>query len=102
MYEAARLHDEIAHSNALTGFLVGAVLGIALVAAATVFFPFTGGLAACLLAGLMTGGAAVMGGWLASLGESVGRLFSSPPRARATSSPAAPRSMAVPPTSSSA
>jgi hypothetical protein len=34
MFEAARFDDEIAHTNALVGFLVGAALGLALVAAA--------------------------------------------------------------------
>ncbi|KPW30215.1 YD repeat protein, partial [Pseudomonas amygdali] len=32
MFEAARFGDEISHSSALGGFLIGAVLGIALIA----------------------------------------------------------------------
>ncbi|KPX85533.1 YD repeat protein, partial [Pseudomonas amygdali pv. mellea] len=32
MFEAARFGDEISHTGALGGFLIGAVLGIALIA----------------------------------------------------------------------
>jgi hypothetical protein len=43
MYEAARLDDPIAHSSALAGFLVGALIGIALIAAVAIA-PFNSGL----------------------------------------------------------
>ncbi|AIO39304.1 RHS repeat-associated core domain protein [Burkholderia cenocepacia] len=74
MYEAARVTDPIEHTSALTGFLVGAVLGIALIAAVA-FATFTCGFGVALLAGMAAGiGAQV----LLSLGEAVGRMFSSP------------------------
>ncbi|MDR3101083.1 MAG: DUF6531 domain-containing protein, partial [Paraburkholderia sp.] len=73
MYEAARVTDPIEHTSALTGFLVGAVLGIALIAAVA-FATFTCGFGVALLAGLAAGiGAQV----LLSLGESIGKMFSS-------------------------
>ena len=40
MYEAARVTDPIAHTSALAGFLIGAVIGIALIAAVA-FATFT-------------------------------------------------------------
>ncbi|MCM2494318.1 DddA-like double-stranded DNA deaminase toxin [Burkholderia glumae] len=73
MYEAARVTDPIEHTSALTGFLVGAVLGIALIAAVA-FATFTCGFGVALLAGMAAGiGAQV----LLSLGESIGKMFSS-------------------------
>lgn len=54
MFEAARLTDPIAHTCALEGFLVGAVIGIALIAAVA-FATFTCGFGVALLAGLAAG-----------------------------------------------
>ncbi|MCF5808852.1 RHS repeat-associated core domain-containing protein [Pseudomonas tremae] len=73
MFEAARLMDEIEHTGALTGFVLGAVVGIA--AVAYVSFAFAKcGLGAILL-GLAVG---LAGNALASIGESIGSAFSSP------------------------
>ncbi len=72
--EAARLGDAIAHTSALAGFLVGAIIGIALIAAVA-FATFTCGFGVALLAGLLAGlGASA----ILSLGEAIGRMFSSP------------------------
>jgi uncharacterized Zn-binding protein involved in type VI secretion len=73
MPEAARLGDPIAHTSALTGFLMGAVIGIALIAAVA-FATFTCGFGVALLAGLAAGigASAILG-----LGEAIGRMFTS-------------------------
>lgn len=68
---AARVGDPIAHSNAMTGLLIGAALGAAL-AVATVA---TGGLAAVAAGALIAGG--VAGGALA--GEYIGAASMGPP-----------------------
>ncbi|WP_175719444.1 RHS repeat-associated core domain-containing protein [Burkholderia anthina] len=73
MYEAARVTDPIDHTSALAGFLVGAVLGIALIAAVA-FATFTCGFGVALLAGMMAGIGAQA---LLSIGESIGKMFSS-------------------------
>ncbi|MCQ3018217.1 DUF6531 domain-containing protein [Pseudomonas tremae] len=73
MFEAARLMDEIEHTGALTGFVLGAVVGIAAVAYVSFAFA-TCGLGAILL-GLAVG---LAGNALASIGESIGSAFSSP------------------------
>ncbi|QNB14650.1 hypothetical protein G5S35_23530 [Paraburkholderia tropica] len=55
MFEAARVGDEIQHTNALAGFLVGAILGAALifaVAALTFACPFVVGFVAGFLASM--------------------------------------------------
>ncbi|MBJ7223498.1 MULTISPECIES: RHS repeat-associated core domain-containing protein [unclassified Brenneria] len=83
MYEAARLGDEIAHTSALAGFLIGAVAGIALVAAVA-FATFTCGFGVALLAGLAAG---LGGSLLTAAGEAIGRSFSSPAGAISTGSP---------------
>ncbi|MFJ4445224.1 RHS repeat-associated core domain-containing protein [Pseudomonas sp. NPDC089422] len=72
MFEAARLGDEIEHTGALAGFLAGAVVGLAMVAAAS-FMICTGGLGGILLPLVIGIGAS----FLPSLGESFGSLFSS-------------------------
>ena len=74
MFEAARFGDEIAHTSALGGFLIGAALGIALIATVAIA-TFTCGFGVALLAGLAAG---VGGSLLTSLGESIGSSFSSP------------------------
>ncbi|WP_165678467.1 RHS repeat-associated core domain-containing protein [Metapseudomonas otitidis] len=74
MFEAARLHDELVHTSALTGFLIGAALGLALVAAVA-FATLTCGFGVALLAGLAAG---FGGSLLTSLGEGIGRMFTSP------------------------
>ncbi|WEF32426.1 RHS repeat-associated core domain-containing protein [Pseudoduganella chitinolytica] len=83
MFEAARLTDPIAHTSALGGFLVGALIGVALVATVA-FATFTCGFGVALLAGLLAGvgAAAILG-----LGEAIGRMFSSPSGAISTGSP---------------
>lgn len=73
MYEAARLHDPIAHTSALTGFLIGAVIGIALIAAVA-FATFTCGFGVALLAGLAAG---VGASGILALGEAIGKMCSS-------------------------
>lgn len=74
MYEAARVTDPIAHTSALAGFLVGAVIGIALIAAVA-FATFTCGFGVALLAGLAAGLGA---SGILALGEGIGKMFSSP------------------------
>lgn len=70
MFEAARITDPISHTNALTGFLVGAVIGIALIAAVA-FATLTCGFGLGLLAGL----AAVLGAsGILMLGEAAGEM----------------------------
>ncbi|GLU35765.1 RHS repeat-associated core domain-containing protein [Trinickia caryophylli] len=73
MFEAARVTDPIEHTSALTGFLIGAALGIALIAAVA-FATFTCGFGVALLAGLAAG---VGASGLLSLGESIGKMFTS-------------------------
>ncbi|MFJ4054302.1 RHS repeat-associated core domain-containing protein [Pseudomonas sp. NPDC089743] len=73
MFEAARWGDDIEHTSALTGFLAGAVAGVALVAAAT-FMVCTGGLGAFLLLMVVGLGASALPG----LGEDLGSTFGSP------------------------
>jgi RHS repeat-associated protein len=83
MVQAARLGDPIAHTGALTGFLVGAVIGIALialVAAATLSCGFL----LPLLAGLASAGAAAGILWLS---EAIGASLSTPSGAIITGSP---------------
>ncbi len=83
MFEAARLTDPIAHTSALTGFLVGAVIGIALIAAVA-FATFTCGFGVALLAGMAAGVGASL---ILGLGEAIGKMFSAPAGAIATASP---------------
>ena len=75
MFEAARLNDELAHSNALVGFLVGAALGIALIAAVAIITVATCGFGTALLAGVLAG---VGGMALTSAGEAIGRMSKAP------------------------
>ena len=83
MFEAARLTDPIAHTGALGGFQIGAVIGIALIAAVA-FATFTCGFGVALLAGLLAGvgAAAILG-----LGEAIGKMFSSPSGTISSASP---------------
>ena len=74
MFEAARFGDEISHTSALGGFLIGAALGIALIATVAIA-TFTCGFGVALLAGLAAG---VGGSLLTSLREKIGSSFSSP------------------------
>ncbi|WP_055324663.1 RHS repeat-associated core domain-containing protein [Ralstonia solanacearum] len=69
MFEAARVTDPIEHTSALTGFLIGAVLGVALIAAVA-FATLTCGFGVALLAGLAAGvgASAILG-----LGEAIGK-----------------------------
>jgi uncharacterized Zn-binding protein involved in type VI secretion len=83
MFEAARLTDPIAHTCALEGFLVGAVIGIALIAAVA-FATFTCGFGVALLAGLAAGVGATA---ILGLGEAIGKMFSSPCGAISSASP---------------
>ena len=71
MFEAARFGDDISHTGALGGFLLGAALGIALVAsvATVAFATFTCGFGVALLAGLAAG---VGGSLLTAAGEAIG------------------------------
>ncbi|WP_146047176.1 hypothetical protein, partial [Pseudomonas syringae group genomosp. 3] len=63
MFEAARLMDEIDHTSAMTGFVLGAIVGIAAVA----YVSFT--VATCGLGGILLGLAVgLAGNAIASLG----------------------------------
>jgi RHS repeat-associated protein len=73
MPKAARVGDPIAHTSALTGFLAGAVIGIALIATVA-FATFTCGFGVALLAGVMAG---VGAAGILGLGEAIGRMFTS-------------------------
>ncbi|MDQ1924537.1 DUF6531 domain-containing protein [Massilia sp. CCM 9206] len=83
MFEAARLTDPIAHSSALAGFLVGALIGIALIAAVA-FATFTCGFGVALLAGLAAG---VGGSLILGIGEAIGKSIMSPAGAITSGSP---------------
>ncbi|NHZ89231.1 hypothetical protein F2P45_09410 [Massilia sp. CCM 8733] len=74
MFEAARLTDPIAHSSALAGFLVGALIGIALIAAVA-FATFTCGFGVALIAGLVAGVGATA---ILGIGEAIGKSIMSP------------------------
>ncbi|MCA1246423.1 DUF6531 domain-containing protein, partial [Massilia sp. MS-15] len=73
MTEAARLGDPIAHTSALTGFLIGAAIGIALIVAAALTIASCGllGVVLATLAGLAAPA-------MAMLGEMIGGMFSTP------------------------
>ncbi|RNF84057.1 type IV secretion protein Rhs, partial [Pseudomonas putida] len=73
MFEAARWGDEIEHTGALAGFLAGAVIGLA-IAAAAAFMICTGGLGGVLLGAVIGLGASM----IPMLGEKFGSSFSSP------------------------
>lgn len=73
MFEAARVGDSIVHTSALAGFIAGAIIGIAVVAAAS-FIVCSGGAGAFILGTLLSVG----GSFLPSLGESIGKMFTSP------------------------
>ena len=83
MFEAARFGDEISHTSALGGFLIGAALGIALVATVAIA-TFTCGFGVALLAGLAAG---IGGSLLTAAGEAIGSMFSSPSGTITTASP---------------
>lgn len=73
MYEAARVDDPIYHTSALAGFLIGAIIGIAIIAAASFAFATCG-----FFAGLVLGFLAdqIASGVL-QLGEAIGRSIHS-------------------------
>ncbi len=83
MFEAARFGDQISHTGALGGFLLGAALGIALVATVAIA-TFTCGFGVALLAGLAAG---IGGSLLTAAGEALGSMFSSPTGTITTASP---------------
>jgi RHS repeat-associated protein len=83
MFEAARFGDDISHTSALGGFLIGAALGIALVATVAIA-TFTCGFGVALLAGLAAG---IGGSLLTAAGEAIGSMFSSPSGTIVTASP---------------
>ena len=77
MYEAARVDDTICHSSALMGFLVGALIGIALIVAVS-FIACTAGLGGFLV-GLALGYLANVAAHDAlGLGEAIGSAHTSP------------------------
>jgi YD repeat-containing protein len=83
MYEAARLGDGVEHTSALAGFLLGAIVGVALIAAVA-FATFTCGFGAALLAGLAAGiGASA----ILSASEAIGRAMASRAGVITTGSP---------------
>ncbi|WP_456310867.1 RHS repeat-associated core domain-containing protein [Serratia proteamaculans] len=65
---AARAGDNIHHTSALAGFIIGTIIGVALIAAVA-FATFTCGFGTALIAGMLAGGAA---SGIRSLGEYVG------------------------------
>jgi hypothetical protein len=66
MQAAARLKDPIAHTNAMSGLIGGAVIGASLAVIGTALIVGTGGLAAPLLIGAaLAAGALLLGGWAA-------------------------------------
>ncbi|MFO0579805.1 MAG: RHS repeat-associated core domain-containing protein [Polyangia bacterium] len=72
MAEAARVTDPVVHSSALLGFLIGAVIGIALILAVAVF-PFS-----CLFVGIVAGlAASIAAPFIAKAGEAIGRMCTS-------------------------
>ncbi|VVO63721.1 putative deoxyribonuclease RhsA [Pseudomonas fluorescens] len=73
MFEAARWGDEIEHTSALGGFLIGAVIGLA-IATAAAFTICTAGLGGILL----SIAAGVGASFIPAIGESMGAARSSP------------------------
>ncbi|MBA0991700.1 RHS repeat-associated core domain-containing protein [Escherichia ruysiae] len=73
MYEAARVDDPIYHTSALAGFLIGAVIGIAIIAVAAFAF-FTCGFLAGLILGFL---ADQIASGVLQLGEAIGRSIHS-------------------------
>ena len=69
MYEAARVDDPIYHTSALAGFLIGAIIGIAIIAVAAFAF-FTCGSLAGLVLGFL---ADQIASGVLKLGEAIGR-----------------------------
>ena len=69
MYEAARVDDPIYHTSALAGFLIGAIIGIAIIAVAAFAF-FTCGFLAGLVLGFL---ADQIASGVLKLGEAIGR-----------------------------
>lgn len=68
MYEAARVDDPIYHTSALAGFLIGAIIGIAIIALAAFAF-FSCGFLAGLILGFM---ADQIASGVLQLGEAIG------------------------------
>ncbi|WP_244583292.1 RHS repeat-associated core domain-containing protein [Escherichia coli] len=73
MYEAARVDDPIYHTSALAGFLIGAIIGIAIIAVASFAFFTCGFLAGLILSFL----ADQIASGVLQLGEAVGRSIHS-------------------------
>ncbi|MBA1188051.1 type IV secretion protein Rhs [Pseudomonas entomophila] len=77
MFEAARLHDEIEHTSALSGFLLGAAIGIGLALVGS-FMMCTGGLGGFLLGAIIGLTASVpsqlLESWGASQGSPAGQI----------------------------
>ncbi|MGW8192414.1 RHS repeat-associated core domain-containing protein [Sphingomonas hankookensis] len=82
---AARLHDEISHTDALSGFLTGAALGLAAGLAVVALTVATGGAALVVVAA--AGGAVAATGGGALLGEALGETSTTVTGAIATGSP---------------
>ncbi|SUG79419.1 Rhs-family protein (SPI-6 associated) [Salmonella enterica subsp. enterica] len=76
MYEAARVDDPIYHTSALAGFLIGAIIGIAIIALAAFAF-FSCGFLAGLILGFM---ADQIASGVLQLGEAIRALH--PPHGR--------------------
>ncbi|EIQ5544582.1 RHS repeat-associated core domain-containing protein [Escherichia coli] len=73
MYEAARVDDPIYHTSALAGFLIGAIIGIAIIAVASFAFFTCGFLAGLILSFL----ADQIASGVLQLGEAIGRSIHS-------------------------
>ncbi|EHJ4553233.1 TPA: PAAR domain-containing protein [Shigella flexneri] len=73
MYEAARVDDPICHTSALAGFLIGAIIGIAIIAVASFAFFTCGFLAGLILSFL----ADQIASGVLQLGEAIGRSIHS-------------------------
>ncbi|HHL8365148.1 TPA: DUF6531 domain-containing protein, partial [Escherichia coli] len=93
MYEAARVDDPIYHTSALAGFLIGAIIGIAIIAvAAFAFFTcgFLAGLVLSFLADQIASGVLQLGEAIGrSIHSTAGKILTGSPNVSTNSRPAA-------------
>ncbi|MED8891458.1 RHS repeat-associated core domain-containing protein [Escherichia marmotae] len=93
MYEAARVDDPIYHTSALAGFLIGAIIGIAIIAAASFAFAtcgFFAGLVLGFLADQIASGVLQLGEALGrSIHSTAGKILTGSDNVRTNSRPAA-------------
>ncbi|NOT85821.1 MAG: hypothetical protein HOP02_13810, partial [Methylococcaceae bacterium] len=75
MFEAARIGDEISHTQAFAGFILGAIVGVLFLAAAAALMFVTGGLAVFLICMLASGLLAGLAPHMPAIGEAIGSMF---------------------------